>query len=208
MMASVTTNFQGKSYSQFRDNLAPCFMVPQICGYLRYILNSMSNLPVAPNHVVSISYTLSLADGEVADFAEADEPLVFIHGIGQTLEAFDARLEGLNVGDGFSFQLPAEEGYGMHTDEWIVELPKSVFGGDDIPADLLQLGAMLPMQDQDGNPMDGEVIEIGDDTVKMDFNHPLAGEALHFTGTILAVRLATAEELDHGHVHGEGGHHH
>lgn len=208
MMASVTTNFQGKSYSQFRDNLAPYFMVPQICGYLRYILNSMSNLPVAPNHVVSISYTLSLADGEVADFAEADEPLVFIHGIGQTLEAFDARLEGLNVGDGFSFQLPAEEGYGMHTDEWIVELPKSVFGGDDIPADLLQLGAMLPMQDQDGNPMDGEVIEIGDDTVKMDFNHPLAGEALHFTGTILAVRVATAEELDHGHVHGEGGHHH
>jgi FKBP-type peptidyl-prolyl cis-trans isomerase SlyD len=208
MTASVTTNFKGKSYSQFRDNLAPYFMVPQICGYLRYILNSMSNLPVAPNHVVSISYTLSLADGEVADFAEADEPLVFIHGIGQTLEAFDARLEGLNVGDGFSFQLPAEEGYGMHTDEWIVELPKSVFGGDDIPADLLQLGAMLPMQDQDGNPMDGEVIEIGDDTVKMDFNHPLAGEALHFTGTILAVREATAEELDHGHVHGEGGHHH
>jgi FKBP-type peptidyl-prolyl cis-trans isomerase SlyD len=208
MMASVTTNFQGKSYSQFRDNLAPYFMVPQICGYLHYFLNSMSNLPVAPNHVVSISYTLSLADGEVADFAETDEPLVFIHGIGQTLEAFDARLEGLNVGDGFSFQLPAEEGYGMHTDEWIVELPKSVFGGDDIPADLLQLGAMLPMQDQDGNPMDGEVIEIGDDTVKMDFNHPLAGEALHFTGTILAVRVATAEELDHGHVHGEGGHHH
>jgi FKBP-type peptidyl-prolyl cis-trans isomerase SlyD len=183
-------------------------MVPQICGYLRYFLNSMSNLPVAPNHVVSISYTLSLADGEVADFAEADAPLVFIHGIGQTLDAFDARLEGLNVGDGFSFKLPAEEGYGMHTDEWIVELPKSVFGGDDVPADLLQLGAMLPMQDQDGNPMDGEVIEFGAATVKMDFNHPLAGEALHFTGTILAVREATAEELDHGHVHGEGGHHH
>ena len=63
----------------------------------------MSNLSVAPNHVVSIAYTLSLANGEVADFADADEPLVFIHGIGQTLEAFDAQLNGLNVGDGFSF---------------------------------------------------------------------------------------------------------
>jgi len=161
-----------------------------------------------PNHVVSISYTLSLANGEVADFADADQPLVFIHGIGQTLEAFDAQLDGLNVGDGFSFSLTAEEGYGVHDAGWIVELPRSVFGGDDVPADILQLGAMLPMQDQDGNPMDGKVIEIGDETVKMDFNHPLAGEALNFTGSILAVREATADELDHGHVHGEGGHHH
>jgi FKBP-type peptidyl-prolyl cis-trans isomerase SlyD len=168
----------------------------------------MSNLSVAPNHVVSIAYTLSLANGEVADFADVDQPLVFIHGIGQTLEAFDAQLNGLNVGDGFSFSLTAEEGYGMHDAGWIIELPRAVFGGDDVPADILQMGAMLPMQDQDGNPMDGKVIEIGYETVKMDFNHPLAGEALSFTGSVLAVREATAEELDHGHVHGEGGHHH
>jgi FKBP-type peptidyl-prolyl cis-trans isomerase SlyD len=64
------------------------------------------------------------------------------------------------------------------------------------------------MQDQDGNPMDGRVLEIGTETVKMDFNHPLAGEELHFKGEILEVREATAEELDHGHVHGPGGHHH
>lgn len=168
----------------------------------------MSNLPVAPNHVVSIAYTLSLSDGEVADFAETDEPLVFIHGAGMTLDAFDERLNGLNVGDEFKFDLTVEESYGMQSEEWIVELPKSVFGGDDVPDDLLQLGAMLPMQDEDGNPMDGEVIEILKDTVKMDFNHPLAGEALSFAGTILAVRLATAEELEHGHVHGEGEHEH
>ena len=61
------------------------------------------------------------------------------------------------------------------------------------------------MQDQDGNPMDGVVLEIGDDTVTMDFNHPLAGEALGFSGTVLDIREATQEELDHGHVHGEGG---
>jgi FKBP-type peptidyl-prolyl cis-trans isomerase SlyD len=64
------------------------------------------------------------------------------------------------------------------------------------------------MQDQNGNPMDGKVVEITDETVKMDFNHPLAGEALHFKGTVVEVRAASAEELDHGHVHGPGGHHH
>lgn len=168
----------------------------------------MSTLSVAPNHVVSIAYTLSLSNGEVADFADLDEPLVFIHGVGQTLPAFDEHLNGLNVGDGFTFQLTAEQGYGDFDKSWIVELPKSVFVGDDVPDNVLELGAMLPMQDDDGNPMDGKVIEIGDETVKMDFNHPLAGEALHFTGSIIEVRVATADELDHGHVHGEGGHHH
>ena len=64
------------------------------------------------------------------------------------------------------------------------------------------------MQDQDGNPMDGKLVEIGDDTVKLDFNHPLAGEALHFTGKVESVREATSDELDHGHVHGPGGHQH
>jgi FKBP-type peptidyl-prolyl cis-trans isomerase SlyD len=64
------------------------------------------------------------------------------------------------------------------------------------------------MQDQEGNPLDGKVVEIGDENVKMDFNHPLAGEALSFSGVVIDVREATEEELDHGHVHGPGGHHH
>jgi FKBP-type peptidyl-prolyl cis-trans isomerase SlyD len=87
-------------------------------------------------------------------------------------------------------------------------LQKSIFEGPDVPADILQIGAMLPMQDQDGNPMDGKLVEIGDETVKLDFNHPLAGESLHFTGKVESVREATSDELDHGHVHGEGGHQH
>jgi FKBP-type peptidyl-prolyl cis-trans isomerase SlyD len=90
----------------------------------------------------------------------------------------------------------------------VVDLPLNIFEGPDVPADILSVGATLPMQDQDGNPMDGRVLEIGAETVKMDFNHPLAGEELHFKGEILEVREATAEELDHGHVHGPGGHHH
>ncbi len=165
----------------------------------------MSAQTIAPNKVVSLSYTLMLTSGELADEATADQPLMFIHGIGQTLPAFDDQLNGLSVGDTFSFTLSAEEGYGESSPNYIVEIPKNIFEGPDVPADILEIGATLPMQDQDGNPMDGTVLEIGDETVKMDFNHPLAGESLGFSGTILAVREATQEELDHGHVHGEGG---
>ena len=88
---------------------------------------------------------------------------------------------------------------------FIVDIPKNIFEGPDVPKDILQVGASLPMQDQEGNPMDGTVMEIGDETVKMDFNHPLAGEALNFKGSVVAIRDASQEELDHGHVHGEGG---
>jgi FKBP-type peptidyl-prolyl cis-trans isomerase SlyD len=165
----------------------------------------MSAQTIAPNKVVSLSYTLMLNSGELADEATADQPLVFIHGIGQTLPAFDDQLDGLSVGDTFSFTLSAEDGYGESSPNYVVEIPKNIFEGPDVPDDILEIGATLPMQDQDGNPMDGVVLEIGDDTVTMDFNHPLAGEALGFSGTVLDIREATQEELDHGHVHGEGG---
>jgi FKBP-type peptidyl-prolyl cis-trans isomerase SlyD len=165
----------------------------------------MSAQTIAPNKVVSLSYTLMLNSGELADEATADQPLVFIHGIGQTLPAFDDQLDGLSVGDTFSFTLSAEDGYGESSPNYVVEIPKNIFEGPDVPDDILEIGATLPMQDQDGNPMDGVVVEIGDDTVTMDFNHPLAGEALGFSGTVLDIREATQEELDHGHVHGEGG---
>lgn len=165
----------------------------------------MSAQTIAPNKVVSLSYTLMLNSGELADEATSDEPLVFIHGIGQTLPAFDDQLDGLSVGDTFSFTLSAEDGYGESSPNYVVEIPKNIFEGPDVPDDILEIGATLPMQDQDGNPMDGVVVEIGDDTITMDFNHPLAGEALGFSGTVLDIREATQEELDHGHVHGEGG---
>ena len=154
----------------------------------------MSAQTIAPNKVVSLSYTLMLNSGELADEATADQPLVFIHGIGQTLPAFDDQLDGLSVGDTFSFTLSAEDGYGESSPNYVVEIPKNIFEGPDVPDDILEIGATLPMQDQDGNPMDAVVVEIGDDTVTMDFNHPLAGEALGFSGTVLDIREATQEE--------------
>lgn len=165
-------------------------------------------MQISPNKVVSLTYTLTLDDGEIADQTTVETPFMFIHGIGQTLPSFDKNLEGLKAGDSFSFSLTAEDAYGNHEEERIVKLEKNIFSGPDVPADLLTLGNVVPMQDQHGNPMDGLILEINDNDVVLDFNHPLAGQALHFKGDIVNIREASAEELDHGHVHGEGGHHH
>lgn len=165
----------------------------------------MSDITIKPNAVVGVSYQLKLSNGELADEATSEQPLLFIHGIGQTLPDFDSNLSGLSIGDNFEFTLTAEQGYGEHNPNYVVDLEKQIFEGPDVPEDLLTVGNMLPMQDQEGNPLDGKVLELGDATVKMDFNHPLAGESLNFTGTVLSIREATPEELSHGHVHGEGG---
>lgn len=165
-------------------------------------------MQISTGKVVGITYTLTLDSGEIADQATTENPFVFIHGIGQTLEAFDTHLEGLEKGANFTFKIGAEDGYGTANPQNIIDLPKSVFAGDDVPSDLLVVGNIVPMQDQDGNPLTGIIREIGEENVKMDFNHPLADQALNFTGTVIDIREATAEEMDHGHVHGPGGHHH
>lgn len=165
----------------------------------------MSQNTINPNTVVGVSYQLKLSNGELADEATSEQPLLFIHGIGQTLPDFDSQLTGLSIGDNFEFTLTAEQGYGEHNPNYVVDLEKQIFEGPDVPEDLLTVGNMLPMQDQEGNPLDGKVLEVGEATVKMDFNHPLAGESLNFSGTVLSIREATQEELSHGHVHGEGG---
>lgn len=165
-------------------------------------------MQISTGKVVGITYTLTLDSGEIADQATTENPFVFIHGIGQTLEAFDTNLDGLKQGDAFTFSIQAEDGYGTANPQNIIDLPKSVFAGDDVPSDLLVVGNIVPMQDQDGNPLTGVIREISDDSVKMDFNHPLSDQALNFAGTVVSIREATAEEMDHGHVHGEGGHHH
>lgn len=163
---------------------------------------------ISPNTVVSLSYTLTLDSGEIADQADEKRPFVFIHGVGQTLELFDKNLEGLKMGDHFNFSINADDAYGIPMPERIISLPLSIFDGPDVPADLLTVGNVIPMQDQDGNPLTGTVLEVDAEKVLMDFNHPMAGQNLHFTGNIIGVRAATPEELDHGHVHGPGGHHH
>ena len=165
-------------------------------------------MKITKHTVPSVTYTL-VVDGEVVDMAEKEKPLSFIHGIGMMVPGFETNLEGLTAGSKYDFKLSPEEAYGPYDKEAVIDLPISTFMVDGkINEAMLNVGQVVPMQDQNGNPLSGTVLEVAESTVKMDFNHMLAGKELNFTGEILEVRKATQGELDHGHVHGPDGHHH
>lgn len=165
---------------------------------------------IQPNTVVSLAYELRLgnAEGDVVERVEADDPLVFLFGAGQMLPDFEKQLLGKEAGSGFEFTIAAENGYGEYEPEAVIEVPREVFRADDgsDSSDFLFEGNYLTLVDQEGNPLRGRVIEVAEDHVRMDFNHPLAGEDLYFVGEVLSVRNATPDEILHGHVHGDGGH--
>lgn len=171
-------------------------------------------MKVEPRTVVSLTYELSVNDNEssepeMVEKVESDQPLVFLYGTGNMLEQFEKNLEGLKTGDTFSFSLKPEEGYGDLDEEAVVRLPLQIFEVDGkLDTEMVKEGNTLPMMDQDGNHMQGRVLEVADDSVLMDFNHPLAGMNMHFSGKVIHIREATLEELTHKHVHGPGGHNH
>ncbi len=163
------------------------------------------------NKVVTMTYTLHLNDeqGEIIQKVDKNQPFTQILGIGALLPVFERNLTGLEANDNFAFGLSPEEGYGNPSDEAILKLEKKIFEIDGkIDPEMVAVGKTITMQDNNGNPLDGKVLSVEKDNVIMDFNHPLAGQSLYFTGTILDVREASEEELSHGHVHGAGGHHH
>jgi len=168
---------------------------------------------VSPNKVVTITYNLSVTDAEnekqLVESAEEDAPMVFLFGMSGLPEEFENQLSGKQPGDTFTFSLTPEQAYGDYDQQAIVEIPKQVFEVDgQIDSEMLQEGNYLPMADNEGNHMQGKVVNIGDETVQMDFNHPLAGMVMHFDGKVADVREATPEELDHGHVHDGSEHGH
>jgi FKBP-type peptidyl-prolyl cis-trans isomerase SlyD len=170
-------------------------------------------MKVEKNNVITLTYSLRIpdTDGEmdIVEVVTAEDPMYFIQGISGLPEGFENQIEGLVVGDTFDFRVEPEQGYGEFDPEAIVELPKQVFQMDDVDQEeLLQIGNIIPMTNEDGERMHGQVVEIKEDIVVMNFNHPLAGKEMHFAGQIVAIRPATAEEISHGHVHGEGGVHH
>ncbi|HWZ36636.1 MAG TPA: hypothetical protein VNW51_10770, partial [Mucilaginibacter sp.] len=109
-----------------------------------------------------------------------------------------------STNDTYDFKLTAEDAYGEHDEEAVATLPIEMFQGADMP----EIGAILPLQDNQGNHFQGQVVSIAEDSVIVDLNHPMAGQPLHFKGKILNVRPATPEELSHGHAHGPDDHHH
>lgn len=168
---------------------------------------------VAQNSVVTLTYDLSVTDDNeqkvLVEQAEAEEPMVFLFGHSGLPEEFEHQLDGKNSGDAFNFSLTPEQAYGDYDPQAVVQIPKQVFEIDGkVDDQMLEIGNYLPMADNEGNHMQAKVVEVGEEMVTMDFNHPLAGMVMHFDGKVVDVRPATAEELSHGHVHGDGGHQH
>ena len=166
-------------------------------------------MKVENKNVVAVSYELRLnsKEGDIVDSADAKHSLNFIYGTGAMLPKFEENLSGLVADSSFEFKLTSEEGYGNYSDQNISEVPMDVFKKDDkIEDGLLEIGNVIPLQDNQGNHFNGKVLEKTETNVKLDFNHPLAGQDLFFAGKIISIREATAEEISHGHVHQP--HHH
>ncbi|MCB8998975.1 MAG: peptidylprolyl isomerase [Bacteroidales bacterium] len=161
-------------------------------------------MEAAANKVVSIIYVLKKDghDGEIVESLNKENPLTFLFGAGNLLPKFEENLMGLKSGDSFAFSLSSDEAYGDVQQNAIVDVPLSVFEVDGkTDTNLLQLGNVIPMMDNEGRRLNGVVKEIHDDTVTMDFNHPMAGASLFFSGEVTEIREATEEELQHGHIH-------
>jgi len=168
-------------------------------------------MQIEKNKVVSITYKLSEANNTAETIQEVDasQPLVFLFGMGQLLPKFEEHLAGKSKGDSYEFTLEHMDAYGPLEAEAVVEIPIDVFMVDGkLAEDMLVVGGQVRLRDQEGRLLQGMVLNRGLETVKVDFNHPMAGKSLHFAGTVTDVREATEEEIAHGHVHGEGGHHH
>ncbi len=163
--------------------------------------------------VVTLQYTLTIDEnGKQVEIEKttAEKPFVFLFGKNNALPSFEKNLAGKTVGDTFEFVLISEEAYGVNDEKNMANIPIEAFLGADGKPDpkLLFEGNILSMQDQEGRMFRGVVVNISDIEVLMDFNHPLADKDLHFKGEVVDIRLATLEELTHGHVHGAGGHQH
>jgi len=151
-------------------------------------------MQISNDKFVGITYTLTV-DGKVADQATAERPLEFLFGMGMLLPKFEEYLEGKIEGDSFKFTLSPEEGYGKRIETNVVDLPKSIFMVDGkVVEAALTVGNMLPMSDANGNRLMGMVAAIGEDTIRMDFNHPMADKTLNFEGTVVTVRDSTEED--------------
>ena len=161
-------------------------------------------MQISKNKVVSIGFKLTDADGSLIDESSTEEPLTYIQGIGSFIPAVESALEGKKSGDELEVTVTPEDGFGERDEELVHSVPRSQFqsGGD------LEVGMQVQSQDPDGGAVIFTVVAVNTDNVTLDGNHPLAGMTLNFSVKVGDVRDATKEELDHGHVHGPGGHHH
>ena len=159
------------------------------------------------NKSVILHYNLKENDvnGQLIESTYDSRPLDFVFGAGKMIPMFEEMLEGKIEGDKFAFSIPSEQAYGEINENAIMDLDLSIFEyHGKIDYDMLKVGNSIPMRDSRGNRIDGRVLSLDEKSVKMDFNHPLAGKNLFFEGEILSVTELSEEELAHVHSH----HHH
>ena len=160
-------------------------------------------MTITHGSVVLFDYTLTDIEKDVIDSSSEGGPLAYLHGEGQIVRGLEKTMEGRKAGDAFQITVAPSEGYGLHDPSMIVVVPADeIEGGDE-----LEVGMQLETESDEGEQT-VLITKIEGNNVTIDGNHPLAGMPLHFDIKIREVRAATAEETEHGHVHGPGGHHH
>jgi FKBP-type peptidyl-prolyl cis-trans isomerase SlyD len=185
------------------------------------------------NKYITVAYKLyAIEDGEreLIEEAKVNHPFQFISGLGTTLESFENQIINLKKGDKFEFTIASEDAYGEYDDDHVIDLPKHIFEVDGkFDAKTIKEGNIVPLMDSEGRNLTGMVVEVKEDIVIMDMNHPLAGADLNFIGEVVENRPATAGEIqgminmmtsegcncgcsscedDYDHGHGCGGHCH
>lgn len=160
-------------------------------------------MQIANDVVVSIEYTLTDDQGTVIDSSVGGEPLTYLHGAGNIIPGLEGALEGKKVGDSFKVSVSPAEGYGEKDEGLLQVVPRGMFQG----VDQVEVGMQFHAQTDHGMQVI-TVAGVEGDNVTVDGNHPLAGQNLNFDVKVVDIRAATGEELEHGHVHGAGGHHH
>ncbi|MBI2618782.1 MAG: peptidylprolyl isomerase [Ignavibacteriales bacterium] len=159
-------------------------------------------MTIAKNKVVTIDYTLTDEKGTIIDSSKGQEPLSYIQGQGNVIPGLENSLDGKGRGDSVKVSVPPAEAYGEWDEEKIVDLPLDRFEG----AGEIKKGMQFRAQGEQGAHI-VTVTKVKEKTVTVDANHPLAGKTLNFDVTVVDVREATKEELNHGHVHEPGGDH-
>jgi FKBP-type peptidyl-prolyl cis-trans isomerase SlyD len=160
-------------------------------------------MQISKNKVVGVDYTLTDDAGHVLDTNKGDGPFLYLHGIGGIVPGLERALEGRSPGDHLKVKVEPHDAYGVRDESQIETLPRAAFKGID------QLAPGMQFQGSDGEHSRLiTILSADNDTVRVDANHPLAGKTLNFDVTILDVRDATPDELEHGHAHGPHGHEH
>ncbi|GAA3922187.1 peptidylprolyl isomerase [Litoribacillus peritrichatus] len=160
-------------------------------------------MSISNQKVVTMDFKVSDTNGQVLDSSEGSEPLVYVHGANNIIPGLEKALEGKTVGDQVNVEIVAAEAYGEYHDQMVQEVPMEAFEG----VDKVEPGMAFHAESPDGHPIQIIVTEVEGDKVTVDGNHPLAGKDLVFDVTVKDVRDATADELEHGHVHGPGCNH-